>query len=146
MKKLLLTFCLLLTPTIAHADLEARNGVESPYIADVPRQHWSYPVLVEIFLVPSLSKYHPVASRHDPKNGWMIRNFSVTRYEVAVAIARMTDPKNDVIDNPRAAGLSAWDATPKSLEFIDMMAALEIEFAPEIARLGVRPGAIEYSN
>lgn len=141
MNKFLLTFCILLTTTAARADLRTRDDVTpSPFNQlldrDSTKTKWVYESLAAICEIETLAKYHPLDSRLED-NG-LIRVFDMSRYEVAVAVARITDSEDNHV--------SLWDATEKSLELVDAMAAMQIEFAYEIKRLGVRPGAIEYSK
>ena len=137
MNKLLLTFCLLSTTTVARADLEARGTETQDPGANLldrnsPKTKWVYDSLRAIYRAPTVEAYGLDYRR------FKFEQQEVTRYEVAVAVARITDSDNDHV--------SMWDATSKSLELVDAMAALQIEFAYELKRLGVRPGAIEYSN
>lgn len=126
-----LVVLLLLTST-AHADLEARGTISTRPVMEIPRGHWSYELLEAIFSEQSLKKY-------DYYSQYLVKeNRTLWRFEAAVAIARITEPNKSMVDDHRAKGFSVWDATPKSLELVDAMAALQIEFAPELERLSQR--------
>lgn len=91
---------------------------------DVPRGHWAYDAL------DRLSRVGVIEPR---PGGKYYGNQPLTRYEVAVAIARAL--KNTALP-ANSQGMTGAEAN-------DMMKALRTEFAPELGNLGVRMTGIE---
>lgn len=120
---------------------QAQERAEYP---DVPKNHWAYEAL------DKLSRAGILEGR---PGGVYEGNKSMTRYEFAVAIARLLDkqvvtPGGEVFDptviNNR---LTALEARPvpdiTRAEVNDLITALRTEFATELERLGVRVDALE---
>lgn len=134
------------------APAQAQDKAEYP---DVPRGHWAY---------EAINKLSQAGIIEGLPNGTYAGNKPMTRYEFAVAIARILDkmggtgttgPTFDPTDiNNR---LTALENAPKPTpvptpdlsnyitkqEVNDLIAALRREFADELARLGVRVDALE---
>lgn len=125
------------------APAHAQDRAEYP---DVPRGHWAYEAL------DKLSRAGIIEGR---PGGVYEGNRPMTRYEFAVAIARLLDriPTGGVgtVTTPGAAGLRGETGPPGPMrddlatdqELADAIAALRTEFADELARLGVRVDALE---
>jgi hypothetical protein len=118
---------------------------------DVPRGHWAYDAINKLSQAGIIEGY----SMAD--GGGFKGNRAMTRYEFAVAIARLLEkiqvPTPQTVVTPAAAP----DLSPYALktdipdisnlatktELNDAIAALRAEFADELARLGVRVDAVE---
>jgi len=117
---------------------------------DVPRGHWAY---------DALNKLSQAGIIEGLPNGLYAGNKAMTRYEFAVAIARLLEripgeqtvvtpptvtPFNNAENERRLRDLEAR-AVPDitRAEVNDLIAALRREFADELARLGVRVDALE---
>jgi hypothetical protein len=115
----------------------ASEAQDRPQFQDVPAGHWAYTAIQQLARAGILEGYSTDEYR-GPKN--------LTRYEFAVAIARILDKRMlympasppDVI-TPR---LNALEARPipevTRAQINDLIAALRREFADEIARLNNR--------
>ena len=115
-----------------------RDAAEFP---DVPKDHWAY---------DAINKLAAAGIIEGREGGVYVGNASMTRYEFAVAIARLLN----VIGTGGAAPdltsinarLDALEARPQGIsraEVLELIAALRTEFADELARLGVRVSDIE---
>ncbi len=128
------------------APAHAQDRAEYP---DVPRGHWAYEAL------DRLSRAGIVEGR---PGGVYEGNRPMTRYEFAVAIARLLDripgqqPVPVVTTTPptplpgdlvRRGDLPDFNTFATDQELADAIAALRTEFADELARLGVRVDALE---
>jgi len=125
---------------------------------DVPRGHWAY---------EALNRLSQAGIIEGLPNGTYAGNKSMTRYEFAVAIARLLDKMNtgttyelpaEIAGLPGRVGalearpdlsgrVAALEARPVPdifrAEVNDLIAALRTEFANELSRLGVRVTAVE---
>ncbi len=105
---------------------------------DVPTGHWAYPALQKLAAAGILEGY--------PPTGNFIGQRPMTRYEFAVAIARLLNaipPGGTVFDNSRnEQRLNALEARPvpdvTRAEVNDLIDALRREFQDEIARINGR--------
>ena len=118
---------------------------------DVPLTHWAYPALQKLAAAGILEGY--------PPNGNFIGQRPMTRYEFAVAIARLLDkiqagqgPKGDQgiqgIPGPQGERGPAGGGTGPGGgltrdEVLGIIQPLQLEFRDELARLGARVDAIE---
>ncbi len=108
---------------------------------DVPRDHWAYAALQKLAAAGVLEGY--------PPTGDFRGNRAMTRYEFAVAIARLLERfPNSVAGGPdltdRVVALEARpipDVTRAQVN--DLIAALQREFRDELARLGGRVDTLE---
>jgi hypothetical protein len=133
---------------VAPAQAQAADRAEYP---DVPRGHWAY---------EALNRLSQAGIIEGLPNGNYGGNKSMTRYEFAVAIARLLDKIGDrsstvqpTTTNPPFDPttinnrLTALEARPvpdiTRAEVNDLIGALRREFADELARLGVRVDALE---
>jgi len=134
-------------PTLVQA--QAQDRAE---FSDVPTTHWAYPALSKLAAAGILEGY--------PPTGNYIGQRAMTRYEFAIAIARILEKMpvvtpsqpgvvyNDgpikeritVLEN-RVNGLRQPDIT--KAEVNDLIAALRREFADELARLGARVDVLD---
>ena len=121
---------------------------------DVPRGHWAY---------EAINKLSQAGIIEGLPNGNYYGNKPMTRYEFAVAIARLLErigpglqgPKGDTGDTGPAGPAGATGATGPAgtgggpaaditrAEVNDLIGALRREFSDELARLGVRVDAVE---
>jgi len=133
--------------------VSSAHAQDRPEFQDVPTTHWAYPALQKLAAAGVLEGY--------PPTGNYIGQRPMTRYEFAVAIARILDkitvvgpdgPKVDLqplIDennrqNTRIAALEARpipDITRREVQ--DLIDQLRREFADELARLGARVDTLE---
>lgn len=113
-----------------------RDAAEFP---DVPKNHWAY---------EAINKLAAAGIIEGRDGGNYVGNAPMTRYEFAVAIARLLDkmsvttpstPGVAYDDTAIKARLDALEADPiKRKEVLDLIAALRTEFADELSRLGAR--------
>jgi len=123
----------------------AQTTREAAEFPDVPRGHWAY---------EAINRLAAAGIIEGREGGVYVGNASMTRYEFAVAIARLLDkigtgPDLTEINNR----LTALENAPKGgttvapditrAEVLQLIAALRTEFADELARLGVRVGDLE---
>jgi hypothetical protein len=130
---------------------DAPAGADAAEYPDVPRGHWAYAA------IDRLSKAGIIEGL---PNGTYAGQKPMTRYEFAVAIARLlerlpTGPGGPGYDDTDVRNLitglrtdvTALQARPipdiTRAEVNDLIAALRREFADELARLGVRVDALE---
>lgn len=121
----------------------AQTTREAAEFPDVPRNHWAY---------EAINKLASAGIIEGREGGVYVGNASMTRYEFAVAIARLLDKL------PTTAGGVTYDDTdvlrrlkeledrPQGIsraEVLELIAALRTEFADELARLGVRVTDVE---
>ena len=125
---------------------------------DVPLTHWAYPALQKLAAAGILEGY--------PPNGNFIGQRPMTRYEFAVAIARLLDkigPTTPTDLTDINARLNALEARPQTGgggttvtnppvdvsnfltrdQIMAIVEPLQIEFRDELARLGARVDALE---
>ena len=133
---------------------------DRPEFADVPLTHWAYPALQKLAAAGILEGY--------PPNGSYYGQRPMTRYEFAVAIARLLDkiPTATNLDNVNSR-LDALEARPiggggttnpafdptdlqnqinnrlTREQVLAIVDPLRLEFRDELARLGSRVGALE---
>jgi len=136
-------------PAIVAPSLNAVKAQDAPAqtataeYPDVPRGHWAYEA------INRLSNAGIIEGLPD---GNYRGQKAMTRYEFAVAIARLldrirVDPAVAFDNTENARRLTALEARPvpdiTRAEVNDLIAALRREFADELARLGVRVDALE---
>ena len=134
-----------LAPRVVHAQ-DAANPAPAEY-PDVPRGQWAN---------QALNKLSQIGVIEGLPNGNYYGNKPMTRYEFAVAIARLLDripslpavvagERFDNSENERR--LTALEGRPipdiTKAEVNDLIGSLRREFADELARLGVRLDAVE---
>ena len=130
------------------APAQAQDRAE---FSDVPLTHWAYPALQKLAAAGVLEGY--------PPNGNFIGQRPMTRYEFAVAIARLLDKIGTGVPGPPGErgeqgipgipgtnggvgnGTTITGLTEDQVRAI--VDPLRIEFADELARLGARVGALE---
>ena len=118
----------------------AQTTREAAEFPDVPKNHWAY---------DAINKLASAGIIEGREGGVYVGNASMTRYEFAVAIARLLDkiqPSETVSLLEVNNRLTALEAKPDGIsrqEVLDLIAALRTEFADELARLGVRVGDLE---
>ncbi len=114
---------------------------------DVPRGHWAY---------EAINRLSQIGVIEGLPNGNYYGNKPMTRYEFAVAIARLIDRFGTATGTATVGaigpvgpvgpvgpqGANAPDTITRA-EVNDLLAALRREFADELARLGVRVDALE---
>lgn len=112
-------------------DLGLQTSVQEP---DLPQTHWSYEALATICGGLDFDSYSWL--HFELYGGRTVRPISLTRSEIALLIVRIIE-KTKVEDsfNDRA---SKVQQLREPLEIVDLMAALQTEFAPEIARFDQR--------
>ena len=113
-----------------------RDSAEFP---DVPKNHWAY---------EAINKLASAGIIEGRDGGVYVGNAPMTRYEFAVAIARLLDkmPQGGVTydDTELRNRIGALENGRISRqEVLDLIAALRTEFADELSRLGVRVGDLE---
>lgn len=132
---------------VAPTLVSSAHAQDRAEFSDVPTTHWAYPALNKLAAAGILEGY--------PPTGNYIGQRAMTRYEFAVAIARILDriqPGAEPFDptainnaitalNTRIDGLRQPDIT--KAEVNDLIAALRREFADELARLGARVSVLE---
>jgi hypothetical protein len=130
------------------------HAQDRPEFPDVPRDHWAYAALQKLAAAGVLEGY--------PPTGNYIGSKPMTRYEFAVAIARLlntiptgggvaTPPYDDTVVKAgiakNAADIAALQARPipdiKRAEVVDLIEALRREFRDELARLNGRVDTLD---
>jgi len=123
------------------------TGTTAEY-PDVPRGHWAY---------AAIDRLSQAGIIEGLPNGNYAGNKPMTRYEFAVAIARLLDRLNTPVSQGGLQGIQGERGpqgetgpqganAPNTItreEVNDLLAALRREFADELARLGVRVDALE---
>lgn len=118
----------------------AQTTREAAEFPDVPKNHWAY---------DAINKLASAGIIEGREGGVYVGNASMTRYEFAVAIARLLDkitPGETVSLIEVNNRLAALEARPQGIsrqEVLDLIAALRTEFADELARLGIRVTDLE---
>jgi len=141
---------------VATANAQPATTAPAEY-PDVPRGHWAY---------EALNRLSQAGIIEGLPNGTYAGNKPMTRYEFAVAIARLLDKipasgggtayddtairsRLDALEaRPDLSGrVAALEARPipdiTRAEVMDLISALRTEFANELSRLGVRVTAVE---
>ncbi len=135
-----------ITPAIVAPNLvsqaQAQTTRDSAEFPDVPKNHWAY---------EAINKLASAGIIEGRDGGVYVGNAPMTRYEFAVAIARLLDkinvtapgapPYNDAELRGRIESLENGRISRQ--EVLDLIAALRTEFADELSRLGVRVGDLE---
>ncbi len=132
-------------PTLVQA--QAQDRAE---FSDVPTTHWAYPALSKLAAAGILEGY--------PPTGNYIGQRAMTRYEFAIAIARILE-KMPVVTTTTTTTVERFDPTVinnrltalearrqpdiTKAEVNDLIAALRREFADELARLGARVDVLD---
>jgi hypothetical protein len=118
---------------------QAQTTRDSAEFPDVPKNHWAY---------EAINKLASAGIIEGRDGGVYVGNAPMTRYEFAVAIARLLDKiqpggatYNDAELRGRIASLENGRISRQ--EVLDLIAALRTEFADELSRLGVRVGDLE---
>jgi len=138
----------IVSPTL----VTSAHAQDNKEFADVPLGHWAYPALQKLAQAGILEGY--------PPTGNFIGQRPMTRYEFAVAIARLLDripavqpPGPDVVQNPPfdntrneqrlrdLEGRPIPDVTRQQVN--DAIDALRREFNDELTRLGARIDGID---
>jgi len=120
----------------------AQTTRENAEFPDVPRNHWAY---------EAINKLASAGIIEGREGGVYVGNASMTRYEFAVAIARLLDKIGGTggaayVDTELRDRIAALEARPQGIsraEVLELIAALRSEFADELARLGVRVTDVE---
>ncbi len=118
---------------------QAQNRAE---FQDVPRDHWAYPALQKLAAAGILEGYPPTGDFRGQR--------AMTRYEFAVAIARLLDnlptgnggPNQATLDRITALEARAVPDVTRA-QVNDLIAALQREFRDELARLSGRVDTLE---
>jgi hypothetical protein len=142
---------------VAPTLVSSAHAQDRAEFSDVPTTHWAYPALSKLAAAGILEGY--------PPTGNYIGQRAMTRYEFAIAIARIlekiqpapvvtpgpdlgpltsrvTKNEGDIAAlNTRVNNLRQPDIT--KAEVNDLIAALRREFADELARLGARVDVLE---
>ena len=127
---------------------------DRPEFSDVPLTHWAYPALQKLAAAGVLEGY--------PPEGKYFGQRPMTRYEFAVAIARLLDKIGTGVEGPPGppgpagpignGGGTIFDPTDLQNqinnrltreEVLAIVDPLRLEFRDELARLGSRVGALE---
>jgi len=129
------------SPTVA----SAQTAPERAQFEDVPAGHWAYNALNKLAAAGIVEGY--------PPSGNYLGNRALTRYEFAVAIARLLERFPQGFDattiNDRLTALEGRTApTPVApditrAEVIDLIDQLRREFRDELARMGARVDGLE---
>jgi hypothetical protein len=126
------------SPTVA----SAQTAPERAQFEDVPAGHWAYNALNKLAAAGIVEGY--------PPSGNYLGNRALTRYEFAVAIARLLEkfPQEQdltAILNRLSALEGRTAPTPDitRAEVIDLIDQLRREFRDELARLGARVSSLE---
>jgi len=135
----------IVTPNLV-SQAQAQTTRDSAEFPDVPKNHWAY---------EAINKLASAGIIEGRDGGVYVGNAPMTRYEFAVAIARLLDkigPTGTTYDDTelrnsinglteRVGNLENGRITRQ--EVLDLIAALRTEFADELSRLGVRVGDLE---
>ena len=119
----------------------AQDTATAKEFQDVPTGHWAYPALQKLAAAGVLEGY--------PPTGNYIGQRPMTRYEFAVAIARLLQriPDQQVTGPDLTGRVTALEAQPKPditrAQTQDLIDALRREFADELARLDGRVTQLE---
>ncbi len=122
--------------------VNSAHAQDRPEFQDVPRDHWAYAALQKLAAAGIVEGNPPAGAYQGPR--------AMTRYEFAVAIARLLDKiqPGGITDlsevNNRLTNLEGRavpDVTRAQVN--DLIAALQREFRDELARLGGRVGILE---
>ena len=136
-------------PAVVAPGLMAPSAqAQTPEFQDVPTTHWAYPALQKLAAAGILEGY--------PPTGNFIGQRPMTRYEFAVAIARLTDrlavtvtPNGTVVGpvgpiGPAGPqGIPGRDGVLSPDQITAILEPLQREFRDELARLGTRVDALE---
>ncbi len=125
---------------VAPAFVAPAQAQDRPEFSDVPRDHWSYAALQKLAAAGILEGVPPVGKYEGPR--------AMTRYEFAVAIARLLDlNRGNVIDQTVLDRITALEnrATPDitRAQVEELIAALQREYREDIARLTGRVDTLE---
>lgn len=119
----------------------AQTTREAAEFPDVPKNHWAY---------EAINKLASAGIIEGREGGVYVGNASMTRYEFAVAIARLLDkigPNGETYNDKELRDrIVVLESKPDGIsrqEVLDLIAALRTEFADELARLGVRVSDLE---
>lgn len=132
--------------------VSSAHAQDRPEFPDVPRDHWAYAALQKLAAAGVLEGY--------PPTGNYIGSKPMTRYEFAVAIARLLNaipqPKDSVVFDPSGlqnqingldSRLKTVEGRPipdiKRAEVVDLIEALRREFRDELARLNGRVDTLD---
>jgi len=130
---------------VAPTLVSSAHAQDRPEFSDVPTTHWAYPALSKLAAAGILEGY--------PPTGNYIGQRAMTRYEFAIAIARILEKiptQQEVKDvdltqvNNRLTQLEGRrqpDIT--RAEVNDLIAALKREFADELARISARVDVLD---
>jgi len=121
-------------------------AVESAEYPDVPQNHWAYVALNKLSEVGLIEAIH--------NDGICMGCKPLTRYEFAVAVARILDKIGaEPIGAQSVIGKDYMPRLPKTIsdvsgfvkrpEIIDAISALRIEFRPELKALGIRVDGLD---
>jgi len=121
-------------------------ALESAEYPDVPQNHWAYVAINKLSQVGLIEA--------TPNGGTCMGCKSLTRYEFAVAVARILDKIGaEPIGAQSVIGKDYMPGLPKTIsdvsgfvkrpEIIDAISALRIEFRPELKALGVRVDGLD---
>jgi len=137
----------IVAPTLV-SSAHAQDATGSREFADVPLGHWAYPALQKLAAAGIVEGY--------PPTGNYIGQRPMTRYEFAVAIARLLDriptipevqnvtPYNDTELRNRIGALEARPVPDiNRAQVQDLIDALRREFADELARVNGRIDALD---
>lgn len=115
---------------------------DRPEFQDVPRDHWSYAALQKLAAAGILEGYPPTGDFRGQR--------AMTRYEFAVAIARLLDnlpSGSGGLNQATLDRITALEARPvpdvTRAQVNDLIAALQREFRDELARLSGRVDTLE---
>jgi uncharacterized protein YfaS (alpha-2-macroglobulin family)/TolA-binding protein len=108
------------------ADNFSRTMLAGAEYPDIPLDHWAYNALNKLSAAGVIEGY---------PNGTYSGGRALTRYEAAVAVARVLQNQNNVAANAPSTSANA--------EYNDAVNALANEFRTELAALGVRPAELE---
>lgn len=136
-------------PAVVMPALVPAASAQERAFEDVPLDHWAYPALQRLAQAGIVEGY--------PPTGNYIGSRALTRYEFAVAIARLLDrfptipalpaPTQPYDDTALRNRVTALEARPvpdiTRAQVNDLLLALQREFRDELARLGARVDALE---
>jgi len=135
---------------VAPTLVSSAHAQDRAEFSDVPTTHWAYPALSKLAAAGILEGY--------PPTGNYIGQRAMTRYEFAIAIARILE-KMPVVTTTTTTTVERFDPTVinnrltalearrqpdiTKAEVNDLIAALRREFADELARLGARVDVLD---